>query len=431
MNQNILRIAVTGNPNQGKTSLVANLAYDDSLKISNKSGETQKSAISSLVIDNEIIYELFDTPGFNNAEDIRDFIQESSDKNIITILNKCIEDKKNDKRFALDLEILEVLIESDIILYIVDDSEYSPASKPSLDIIKSISKPSFLIFNNKKDKHKNDSWSDVVNEYFLSSYNYNVLTSDINDKVNIFNLFKDYITNKEILDRLEIAINKQNDEYDENVYSSFYYLGESLYEIMNYSKTYKNSIIKAFDENDFEKDINKDILKIENEFYKNILAVWGFNGIRDNIERNSFDKKIIKNSSIFGLNKLSIFSFGAFLSCISFILKFETISLLIAIITVFFVFIFNQYNGPGKQTNIKFKFTNNQDKNIFFARMYLFILYISKKNYADKKDIIIKKKDYDVSFLFNRNILKELDILFSLNNKDEFMEKLTLISEDL
>ena len=63
--------------------------------------------------------------------------------------------------------------------------------------------------------------------------------------------------------------------------------------------------------------------------------------------------------------------------------------------------------------------------------MYLFILYISKKNYADKKDIIIKKKDYDVSFLFNRNILKELDILFSLNNKDEFMEKLTLISEDL
>ena len=56
---------------------------------------------------------------------------------------------------------------------------------------------------------------------------------------------------------------------------------------------------------------------------------------------------------------------------------------------------------------------------------------ILKKNYADKKDIIIKKKDYDVSFLFNRNILKELDILFSLNNKDEFMEKLTLISEDL
>ena len=187
MNQNILRIAVTGNPNQGKTSLVANLAYGDSLKISNKSGETHKSAMSSLVIDNEIIYELFDTPGFNNAEDIRDFIQESADKNIITILNKCIEDKKNDKRFALDLEILEVLIESDIILYIVDDSEYSPASKPSLDIIKSISKPSFLIFNNKKDKHKNDSWSDIVNEYFLSSYNYNVLNSDINDKVNIFN----------------------------------------------------------------------------------------------------------------------------------------------------------------------------------------------------------------------------------------------------
>lgn len=432
MNDNILKIAIIGNPNQGKTSLVANLAYNDSLKISKKSGETQKSAKSSLLIDNEVIYELYDTPGFHNTEDIRDDLLESSSQDINSILRKCIEEKKNDSRFALDIEILEVLIKSDIIIYVVDCSEYSAASKPALDIIKIMNKPSFIIFNNKEEIHKNDSWNDIIDNYFLSSYNYNVLNSNFDDKLNIFKLFKAHIKDKNILNRLDIAINKQEEEYSYKAEDAFYNLGESLYKIMNYSKTYSFSFLKNFNDDSIKRDILDDILKLEEEFYNHTKIRWGFGEVGYYVERKDFDILTIPTHSIFGLNVGLITLLIFIITTISFLGLGYFLSVIFAIIFSFLGnILMKQYNGPGKKTNITFLFSDIKYFQDLFARMYIFILFVSQKNYADKMiDITIRQEDYNLD-LFDKKLLEDLEILFKIDNRDEFIKKIQEISERL
>ncbi len=56
--------AVVGHPNKGKSSLVATLARDDSVKINVDPGTTQRSQRYPMSVDGQTLYTLVDTPGF-------------------------------------------------------------------------------------------------------------------------------------------------------------------------------------------------------------------------------------------------------------------------------------------------------------------------------------------------------------------------------
>ena len=110
---NHLKIAIIGDPNKGKSSLVSTLAYDDNVKVSSKSGETSLSKSFPLRIDDEIIYELYDTPGFDNYEVLLDFIDDNEDKysDFNALLEAFIKEYKNDNDFKKDIEIYKVLLQ--------------------------------------------------------------------------------------------------------------------------------------------------------------------------------------------------------------------------------------------------------------------------------------------------------------------------------
>jgi small GTP-binding protein len=64
------KFAVVGHPNKGKSSIVSSLALDDSVQISDTPGTTTKKRSFPLTVDGKIIYELFDTPGFQRARKV-------------------------------------------------------------------------------------------------------------------------------------------------------------------------------------------------------------------------------------------------------------------------------------------------------------------------------------------------------------------------
>ena len=61
------RFAIVGHPNKGKSSIVATLAEDNEVAISDTPGTTTQSRAYPLRIDGEVLYELVDTPGFQRA----------------------------------------------------------------------------------------------------------------------------------------------------------------------------------------------------------------------------------------------------------------------------------------------------------------------------------------------------------------------------
>ena len=69
-------LAVVGHPNKGKSSIVATLAENTRIKISANPGTTRDADRYTLSIDGEPLYELVDTPGFQRAGQLHNWLAE-------------------------------------------------------------------------------------------------------------------------------------------------------------------------------------------------------------------------------------------------------------------------------------------------------------------------------------------------------------------
>ena len=67
--------AVVGHPNKGKSSIVATLAEDDRLAISPTPGTTRRAMPHSFSIDGQPQYVLIDTPGFQRAAEVLEWLE--------------------------------------------------------------------------------------------------------------------------------------------------------------------------------------------------------------------------------------------------------------------------------------------------------------------------------------------------------------------
>ncbi len=70
------KFAVVGHPNKGKSSIVSTLALDNTVQVGNTPGTTQVKRSFPLRVDNRVVYELFDTPGFQRARRVLAWLQE-------------------------------------------------------------------------------------------------------------------------------------------------------------------------------------------------------------------------------------------------------------------------------------------------------------------------------------------------------------------
>jgi predicted GTPase len=120
------KFAVVGHPNKGKSSIVASLALDNSIQIGNTPGTTQIKRSFPLKVDGEIVYELFDTPGFQRARRMHAWLEEhgnvSADKRI-DIIRQFVFEHKESNQFKDEVELLEPILNGAGIIYVVDASK--------------------------------------------------------------------------------------------------------------------------------------------------------------------------------------------------------------------------------------------------------------------------------------------------------------------
>src|SRR5210317_1271133 len=67
--------AVVGRPNKGKSSIVATLARDDSVRIAARAGSTRSTRRFPMQVDGEVLYELIDTPGMQRSRQLLAWLQ--------------------------------------------------------------------------------------------------------------------------------------------------------------------------------------------------------------------------------------------------------------------------------------------------------------------------------------------------------------------
>jgi len=160
---------VVGHPNKGKSSIVSSLAFDDSVQISDTPGTTTKKRSFPLTVDGKVLYELFDTPGFQRARSVLAWLQKhevTADKRP-EIVQAFIHEHRDNVRFNDEIELLEPIMNGAGIIYVVDGSKpYGEEYEAEMEILRWTGQPSMALINLIDDTNYVEEWKRALGQYF-------------------------------------------------------------------------------------------------------------------------------------------------------------------------------------------------------------------------------------------------------------------------
>ena len=174
-----LKLAVVGHTNTGKTSLVRTLLRSGEFgQVADRGGTTRQVTSSTLSVDGESLIELFDSPGLENAPELVDTLEAlpGTRHDGPERVARLLDDESLRKRFDHESRVLELMLESDVALYVIDAREpVLEKYQDELDVLGQCGKPIIAILNFTASPASRETlWRDALARVRLHS----VLTFD-------------------------------------------------------------------------------------------------------------------------------------------------------------------------------------------------------------------------------------------------------------
>lgn len=159
--------AVVGHPNEGKSSVVATLTEDDSVRISDFPGETTICSDYSVRVDDQILIRFLDTPGFQHPKEVLHWMQQHVDQGQHPA-KAFVDAFRQDASKHHDVELMTPLAAGAGIIFVVDGSR--PLRKNDLcemEILRMTGNPRMALINSKEgeDSYLQD-WKDACAKTF-------------------------------------------------------------------------------------------------------------------------------------------------------------------------------------------------------------------------------------------------------------------------
>lgn len=182
------KFAVVGHPNKGKSSIVSALALDDSVQISDTPGTTTKNRSFPLSVDGKVLYELFDTPGFQRARRVLAWLEKhdvpANKKH--EVVQAFIDEHKEDERFNDEIELLEPIMDGAGIIYVVDGSQpYGEEYETEMEILRWTGQPSMALINHIDETDYSEEWKRALEHYFKMVRTFNPMQTSLQQHINI------------------------------------------------------------------------------------------------------------------------------------------------------------------------------------------------------------------------------------------------------
>ena len=200
-----LEFAVVGHPNKGKSSLVASLAQDDSVLIAPQSGTTKSNQRFPLTIDGKTLYTLVDTPGFQRAREVYEWLQAHSDDTAdrVDVIRQFIDQFKDDERFDAETQLLTPILNGAGIIYVIDGSRpYGPEYEVEMEILRWTGQPSMALINLISQGDYIEQWRKILNQYFKIVRVFNPLKASFDERIGLLRGFS------HLDERWTVALNK-------------------------------------------------------------------------------------------------------------------------------------------------------------------------------------------------------------------------------
>jgi small GTP-binding protein len=146
------KVAVVGHTNTGKTSLLRTLTQDVSFgEVSDHPGTTRHVEGTALLVDGTPLIELYDTPGLEDSIGLLEHLdQRRGDRRTdwIDVIRDFLESAEAEGRFEQEAKALRQVLESDIVLYVIDARDRVLGKhKDELEILGRCARPVVPVLN--------------------------------------------------------------------------------------------------------------------------------------------------------------------------------------------------------------------------------------------------------------------------------------------
>lgn len=184
--------AVVGHPNKGKSSIVATLAEDDRLAISPTPGTTRRAMPHSFSIDGEPQYVLIDTPGFQRAAAVLEWLEARATTASArpALVARFVEEHADDPKFHDECELLRPILEGAGILYVVDGSKpYGAEYELEMQILQWTGRPRMALINLIGAEDHQAEWRQALDQYFSLVRVFDAVGADFDTRVSLLEVF--------------------------------------------------------------------------------------------------------------------------------------------------------------------------------------------------------------------------------------------------
>lgn len=304
------KFAVVGHPNKGKSSIVSSLALDDSVQIGDTPGTTQVKRGFPLKVDGKIIYELFDTPGFQRARRVLAWLNEqevvSADKRS-DVVRAFVAKHRHDEKFKDEIELLEPILDGAGIIYVVDASKpYGTEYEVEMEILRWCGQPSMAILNLIGKEDYRDQWKSALAHYFRMVRTFNPITATFRDHMDLLESMAQL--KEEWTHDIKMAITVLNTLHQQKVEQTVDSIVNNMKKTLTlvYKQTIKGEKATQKEEEETKKGYRKQIMEYEKAQEKAIEFIWNHRSIEkvENVlvleEVGLFSKE---SASIFGLSQ--------------------------------------------------------------------------------------------------------------------------------
>ncbi len=184
--------AVVGHPNKGKSSIVATLAEEEQIAIAATPRTTKSAHRYTLSIDGAPQYVLVDTPGFQRARAVLDWLEAraASAQERPALVAQFVEEHRDDPRFHDEVELLGPVVEGAGILYVVDGAKpYGPEYEVEMQVLQWTGQPRMALINLIGEGDYVEEWRQGLGQYFSIVRVFDAVRADFSKRIALLKAF--------------------------------------------------------------------------------------------------------------------------------------------------------------------------------------------------------------------------------------------------
>ncbi|MFW6080301.1 MAG: GTPase/DUF3482 domain-containing protein [Desulfosalsimonas sp.] len=294
--------AVLGHPNEGKSSVVATLAEDDSVPISPTPGETRQCREYPVIIDGAEVIRFVDTPGFQNPRAAHKWIENAAEKDAGWI-SEFISTHEKDPEFADECELFSPLAQGAGVIFVVDGSRpVRNTDRIEMDILRLTGVPRMAVINTRDRRRSQylEDWKNSARKHFNTIRIFDAHRASFAERMSLLESLK--FIDPDWQDALETVINAFSADWENRIENSAAIITELLESVLAHKaeKTVRKSSEAAEAADKLAASYGKQIAEMEanahgriKKMFKHNIFSWELPG-HSIVKQDLFSKKTWK-----------------------------------------------------------------------------------------------------------------------------------------